>query len=561
MNSKSFSIAFILMFFILSLIGQSSYVPLGHPAYDFVDRHSIKSNNLHDIHTSVKYYTREDIRNYLISLREDELDYKSQKKLEFLKKEFSTDTSTQVQKGLWNKFYKNPAHLFELNTKDFHLTIDAFFNLRLGQENEADELIFLNTRGLELYGSLDEKFYFYTSFYENQSNFFNYINPFIDKYKAIPGQGNYKDFQSSIVDAINGFDYSNAQAYLGYKLSKHVSMELGHNKHFIGNGIRSLLLSDFSQNYFYLKLNTRFWKLHYQSIFAELSSIAPRQTVNSTVLPRKYMATHYLSYKLNPRFEIGLFESVIFSRENHFEFQYLNPLILYRTAEHFLDSPDNVLLGLNGRLNLFNNLSLYGQLLLDELRVSEIFNSTGWWGNKYGLQAGLKYIDFAGLSHFDTQVEINRVRPFTYSHFRELEIFPAQSVSSYSHFNQALAHPLGSNFTELIIKLKYHPIKSFDITAQYIYSKVGRNNNANFGGDILTINTSRNADTGVSQHQGALSNIQIIRFDLSYMIFHDFYIDAQVLIRKDENVELGDINTTFFGTGIRYNINNTQIDY
>ena len=88
-----------------------------------------------------------------------------------------------------------------------------------------------------------------------------------------------------------------------------------------------------------------------------------------------------------------------------------------------------------------------------------------------------------------------------------------------------------------------------------------RDNNGNFGADILTINTTRNSDRGVYQHQGALSKIQIIRLDFSYMLFHDFYIDAQLLLRKDNNVELGNINTTFIGTGIRYNINTSQIDY
>jgi len=45
------------------------------------------------------------------------------------------------------------------------------------------------------------------------------------------------------------------------------------------------------------------------------------------------------------------------------------------------------------------------------------------------------------------------------------------------------------------------------------------------------------------------------------MLFHDFYVDAQLLLRKDQNDVLGNINTTFIGTGIRFNINNSQIDY
>ena len=74
-------------------------------------------------------------------------------------------------------------------------------------------------------------------------------------------------------------------------------MELGHGRHFIGNGMRSLLLSDFSNNYFYLKFNTRVWKLNYQNLFAELSAVSANQLPGDLLLNKKYMASHYLSFR------------------------------------------------------------------------------------------------------------------------------------------------------------------------------------------------------------------------------------------------------------------------
>ena len=557
---------FLLTFFFLVGTGfafsQSSYVPAHHPAYHAYDRINVLSNIDTDIHTSFKYYFRDDIKSLLLTHNEDSLGHCVD--LTFLRKEFLYSLEDSIyshRKGLWNTFYKNPAHLFELRTEDFNLIIDPSLNLRFGRENEEGENIFLNQRGIELHGTLDQKLYFYTSIQENQSNFLNYIEPFIERYNAIPGYANYKDFQSSIISSLSGLDYGNAQAYLGYKISKHVNLELGHNKHFIGNGMRSLLLSDFSQNYFYFKMNVRVWKIQYQSIFAELSSISSRQTPNNVLLPKKYMASHYLNFKPSPAFEIGLFESVIFSRENHFEFQYLNPLILYRSAEHFLDSPDNVLLGLNLKLNLFNRLSLYSQFILDDIQLGEFFNGSNFWGNKFGYQLGLKYFDILNIKYLDAQVEMNRVRPYTYSHFQESTAIPAQSVSSYSHFNQALAHPLGANFTEVIFKLRYQPVPKVVLEGRYIYNIVGRDNNGNYGSDILLTNLNRVRDFDVTYHQGARSNISMLDLDVSYEVFHDFYLDLRVLLRKDENAELGDLNTTFFTTGIRYNIYNSKIDY
>lgn len=537
---------------------QSSYVKKNHPGVHFVEKMDAISNAPSPVHTAIKPYSRQDISE-LVLQNKDSLNLNE---LGFLLKEFDfINSQKEKPNSFWKNFYHNPAHFFELTHEDFSLVINPFLNFRTGRDINSDETIFLNKRGIELFGSLDQKFYFYSSFHENQSNFLNYIQPFIDRYRALPGQGNFKDFQSRLFDNLNGYDYSNAQAYLGYQASKHVNIELGHLKHFIGHGQRSLLLSDFGQNYFYFKLNTRFWKIHYQTIFAELASHAARQTPNTDLLSKKYMATHYLSFKPNKTLEIGLFESVVFARENNFEFQYLNPLILYRTAEHFIDSPDNVLIGLNGKLNLFKSFSLYGQFIVDELRVGELFGGNGWWGNKWGLQTGVKYYAAFGISDLDLQAEYNRIRPFTYTHFRPVEEVPAQSISSYSHFNQPLAHPLGANFTEVILTLRYPVLPKLNLKGQYIQTRVGRDNQGNFGSDILLTNTSRNGEFGINQNQGSLSKISVFRIDLNYQIFHDLYIDFSVLLREDKNQDLGNLTTQYLETGIRYNIYNSNIDY
>ena len=138
-----------------------------------------------------------------------------------------------------------------------------------------------------------------------------------------------------------------------------MGIQFGHGQNFIGNGMRSLLLSDFSTNYFYLKLNTHVWKFNYQNIFAELVAGA-RNRSRDNLLPKKYTATHHLSYNITKNLNVGIFETVVFSRNNQFEFQYLNPIILYRSIEQQIGSPDNVLLGIDGRWDFLNQFSLYG---------------------------------------------------------------------------------------------------------------------------------------------------------------------------------------------------------
>ena len=409
---------------------------------------------------------------------------------------------------------------------------------------------------------MDNRFYFYSNFHENQANFFNYIDNFIERYNTIPSQGNYKSYQSSLFENINGFDFQNAQAYLGYKTSKHSLLELGHGRHFIGNGIRSLLLSDFSHNYLYLRFNISVWKINYQTIIAELSPFSSQQTIGNTVLPNKYMASHYLSFAPNKKLNIGLFETVIFSRQNQFEFQYLNPVILYRTVEGLIDSPDNVLLGLNLNWYAFNKSSLYAQLLIDELRFGEIFSGDNWWGNKWGLQLGIKSFDLFGVKQLDGQMEFNMVRPYTYSHLRTIAAFPEQSFSNYSHYNQALAHPLGANFAEYLLRFRYRPTNKWRFILQFLYARAGRNQGLiNYGGDILLNNSSRISDYNIDLFQGAVSDIRSIDLQSSFRLSYDLYLDLYLKIRQDTDESLENVRTNFVGLGFRFNIETRNIDF
>jgi len=550
-------------FIFYSASGQMQYLNNDDNALHLVERHQhlYKADSLR--HTSFKNIRRHDVKRILNESYNDSISSFDNANRSHIDNTlyFSEDVFVKAQKGLWNTFYKNKAHFFEVNTPDFKLTINPILNVQFGRESKSGNSIFLNLRGIELWGDIDQNIYFYSSFFEHQSNFFNYINPFIEKYKSIPGQGNYKPFTGSLFTSDNSFDYANAQAYLGFKITKHSHLELGHGRHFIGNGMRSLLLSDFANNYFYLKMGFRIWKIQYQTIFAELNNGSSRSTPGDVLLPKKYKATHYLSFKASPKLEFGIFETVVFAREDHFEFQYLNPIILYRTVEFSLDSPDNVLIGFNANWQVLPKTSFYGQLILDEFRTSELFSGNGWWGNKLGYQIGVKHFDVFNIKALDFQLEFNRVRPYTYSHNQTSEFFPEVSVSSYSHNNQALAHPLGANFSEVIIKLRHQPIQKFVINARYIYSIVGRDNNSNYGSDILITNTLRESNFNNKLHQGAKSKISHLDITLSYELFQNLFLDGFIKLRTDNNIDLGNTDTSFLGTGIRYNINNRKIDY
>src|SRR6185369_5123142 len=118
-----------------------------------------------------------------------------------------------------------------------------------------------------------------------------------------------------------------------------------------------------------------------------------RTTGPDRLLKKKYAAMHHLDVNIGKSLNIGLFEAIIFGRENHFEFGYLNPIIFYRSLEQQNGSYDNAVAGLDFKANVAKKFQFYGQFILDEFNLEETKKGDGWWGNKYGFQLGAKYID------------------------------------------------------------------------------------------------------------------------------------------------------------------------
>lgn len=465
------------------------------------------------------------------------------------------------EKPVLRYFFKSKGNFWYLKKDDFQLIVNPCLNIWAGSEMPGNRAVFQNSRGLDIRGNVGKNVYFYMQLLDNQRNFNTYTEDWISEYKAIPGQGFKIDFQSSVIQAFKGYDFFYTKAYTGVKANKYISIELGHGNHFIGNGFRSLLLSDFSHNYLYLKFNTRFWKLNYTNIFAELSPVSELVNNVDQLLPKKYSATHYLAYRPIEELEIGAFESVIFSRENVFEFQYLNPLIFYRAVEHYIGSPDNILLGVNLKWNFLKRFSLYGQFLLDEFRLGELRNANGWWGSKFGGQTGLKYMNAFGIEHFDVQLEYNIVRPYTYAHWDTLDYYPDYSVASYSHANQSLAHPLGSNFKERILICRYQPTMKWHLNLRLIHAVASKNpSTQNLGSNILLPTGSRSMEYGNYIGQGEQQNILHALAQISYEFYPNYFIDFKGFWRKT----VSSSRTTdlyFTSLGIRANFSDQFYDY
>ena len=573
-RSSLWSIPKSLTLFFLSFLSslapaQPTTLPLHSPGQHIIDRLTIGGSLNSLIHPEVLPYTRADAAALALQLQSKDslLSKTGRRDLQYLFDDNSEwllacDSSgrhlRRNRKPLLGVFYRTPANLFEVNTRAFHVRANPMLNFALGKERDDAELVFANQRGLEVRGDADGRVFFYTSVLESQARFPEYVNQWITEFQAVPGAGFYKSYESAVFDIRNGYDFNLANAYIGGNVTKHIGVQFGHGRHFIGNGYRSLLLSDVGNNAFYLKLSTRIWRVHYQNLFLELNPIstgAPRPA--NSVLPKKYAAIHYLNVKLKPNLAFGFFEATVFNRSRHFEFQYLNPVILYRTVEGMIGSPDNVLIGFDGRWDLLRRFRLYGQIMIDEFLFSALYKpgEKGWWGNKFGFQAGLKYIDAFGADHLDLQVEFNQVRPFTYSSF--------DSLNSYTHYNQPLAHPRWANFKEIVFLARYQPLPRLLLTGRLIWSGSGDNpRGENYGANPLLGNDSRIADYGNFTGQGAAATTWFAALDASWQWYHNMYLDLKILFRRKNSAdERLDLETRLLTLGIRMNMWNRDFDF
>jgi len=459
------------------------------------------------------------------------------------------NTDFSSKKSLWGTFYETKSNFIEVNRDDFFLAVNPVFQQQQSLESDNDQRIFLNSKGISFRGLIAKRVGFSGFLTDNQERSPRFVQQMISGYSAVPGQGFYKKFKNTAVD------YFDARGSINFTAAKYLDFQFGYDKNFIGNGYRSLFLSDFGSSYLFLKINTRIWKVNYENLFLELTPQFVKGGADK-LLDKKYAAIHHLGINATSWLNIGLFEAVVFGRKNHFDFTYLNPIIFLRVAEQQNGSSDNAIVGIDAKANVAKRFQFYGQLMLDEFLLKELRAGNGWWGNKFGMQLGGKYINVLNINNLDLQAEMNFARPFSYSH--------SDSVSNYTHFNQPLAHPLGANFVEMIGIARFQPNVKWTTSARLIVWSQGIDTGTrNYGGNIVKLNTTRAGDFGFSLPAGVMAKGVNLQLLVSYEAKENLFLDLSAMVRKlrvDNNLTMN-TNTTLLTAGIRLNVFRRENDY
>ena len=328
-------------------------------------------------------------------------------------------------------------HLFQLQKNNFSVFIDPVLDFRMNYDKDRDKISYLNTRGFNMAGNLMSKVFFNTSFYENQGKFPNHIDRFYDKIKTLPGYARIKITEKGI------YDFAQVFGSIAFKPLEQFNFSLGYDRFFIGDGYRSLLLSDFAAPYPYAKFNLKLGRFDYTTLLTK--TYLPFAAEENTKYPSNLLSYSILTYTTkNQKFKIALIDalSVNNDKENYgfFAGNYFLPYIRYFA----LNKRDSLIARQFGINFLYRNRKIgvfYGQLV-DNSEYISVENKKHVQGG-ISAQVGYKSFDFCTLKNLYFQLEYN------YSTQWNNETF------MFSNHSQSLTHPLNCNFHEIVGILSY----------------------------------------------------------------------------------------------------------
>ena len=517
-------------------------IPLSHRRYNEFDAamNQLGSNS----HTAQKPYRYSELARYYDLAAADN--------------DLKKPRSTWFGRKWWNE------HMVAFTADDYWFTLDPGLDIEAGRDASLET--YNNTRLVHLQGGLGDKINISAVVYESQGRFAEYFNAYAESIKPdggnpaiIPGFGIAKQFRS------DSYDYPIATGYVSYTPNNFFNLQFGHGKQFIGDGYRSLMLSDNASPYPYLQLNTTVWKLKYTNTWMSLRDVRPEVTADGS-FRTKYMANHYLSYNVSRRLNLGFFETVVWENDNDrgFDLNYLNPIVFYRAIEFSTGSRGgNALLGLTFKYKWSDRLNNYGQLLVDEFSSSDVLAREGSYKNKTAYQLGTKYYSAFGIPNLNLQLEYNRVRPFTYSH--------NTVVLNYGHNNQSLAHTLGTNFSEFIAIARYRYQRLY-ASAKFVQAKRGLefldpDSDVFNGGSIYGSEDFREGDLNHELGQGNTVDFRHIELDAGYVInpSSQLKLFTRIILRSfSPEVSEGPNkqgNTTWWSVGLRTDLFNWYRDF
>lgn len=427
-------------------------------------------------------------------------------------------------------------------------TINPLLHLEAGFDlaDDTPSRITTNSRGAVIEADIGDKVGLFTSFRENQAFVPDYLNDYVLATDNMPGDGRVKPFKTT------GFDYAMASGYVSVDAHEKVNLQFGHDKRFVGDGYRSLLLSDNSFNYPFMQVSTSWYnnRVKLNNMYTSMQSLnrLPYKTTPEALFERKAGTFHHLNFVITDELQLGIFEGTIWQRMDTATLatQKLNPLMInpipgVGALINGLAGDNNSLLGLTVRYKTHDYFYMYGQYVLDDLNLKK----SGW-------QAGIRGFNLI-VPGLHMQAEINRANNYTFSHDIPLQ--------NYGHYNQPLAHPLGAGFMEYVSIIDYN-WKSFWVQAKMTFATTPDDQDTlHLGSNIFNSEFDR---TAVVIGDPTL-NILNVSLDFAYVVNPTYNLELFLTVRERAVMRntgaTGNDWMNYIGFGLRTSLWNTYYDF
>lgn len=514
---------------------QTSFEPIESPIYKYLERAASQGYiHLDDI---IKPYSRNYILDKLNQLEKnkEQLSPLEQQELNFYIDDYYLEVNSkakissqrgitevenkinilpydeEIKYGAYSGFLKDPFNRYRLYTYKndlFKFAVDPVIGFSFGSRDSESHTWYRG--GISLFGYIGKNFGFNFMFYDNTEK-----GNKIDRTKSFsPERGIILSRQKP-----DKVEYSEIRTNLTYSWNWG-SVSIG--KDFLNWGYGKsgqLVLSDKAPSFPYIRLDIKpadWISFNYMHAWLKSDVLDSNSTYptywadqNRILDEPKYLATHTVNLFPFEGFSVSLGESVIYS--DRLELAYLTPLMFFRLADHFL-SDNNNNKGANSQFffnvssrNHVPNTHLYASLFIDEIRLSELFNSQEQ-KNQVGFTLGASTTNLP-VNNIDFAIEYTKIYPYVYQHY-----IPTQPYSSDGY---GLGHWVGHNSDILYTSLQYRIIRGLTAKGWLQYIRKGGE------GDVEN-------QYSVPQPPflfGLRNNYTNFGFDLTYQLTHNLFIE------------------------------------
>jgi len=419
MSHKNIWVLF-LMFSVLTF-SQNLSVQSKHPVYDFLNQLRVK-NILPWYNDVVLPLAREEIFNQLQKVKDSTalLSSSDKRKLDLFLHYFQAKRKTNNtffcndSSSLTKHFFsdeENYAYSYQDSLITFSIApIVTAKNIFLDEANDKARSAFLVTYG----GALSLEYSDWFAAYVEAWNGFQSGDR-----RAATTDLRVRESFSFNNTGLNYFDHTSGYATLKKDIFK---LQIGRERVLWGvDRYNQSILNETPQNFDFVKFDISYKRFSYKYLHGWLVQPATTEFVDSlryNVRTRnpKYIVTSRLGYQPFSNFSLGVGQTIIYANRP-LELAYLNPFLLWESAQRSLNDLDNSFLHFDSQYRPLSGLEVNGTFTFDDINFN--FLKKDRWnsiGNRFAWQMGFAATAPLLIERLTLYGDYVQIRPYTYSH-------------------------------------------------------------------------------------------------------------------------------------------------